>query len=46
MLTENERKVLRYLAVYSKEHPSINKIARACKITPNGAYKIRKEIEK
>ena len=45
MLTEKEIKVLRYLAVHSKECPSINKIAKECKITPNGTYKILRKFE-
>ncbi|MBL7160610.1 MAG: hypothetical protein ISS93_02025 [Candidatus Aenigmarchaeota archaeon] len=45
MLTEKETRVLRYLAVHSKDYPSINKIAKKCKITPNGAYKILKKLE-
>ncbi|MBU0761119.1 MAG: hypothetical protein KJ600_01740 [Nanoarchaeota archaeon] len=45
MLTENEKKVLRYIAIHSKESPSINKVAKSCKITPNGAYKILKKFE-
>lgn len=45
MLTENEKKVMRYISVYSKEYPSINKIAKSCKITPNGTYKILKKFE-
>src|SRR3989338_3800046 len=45
MLTENEKKVLRYISLHSKEIPSINKVSKACKITPNGAYKILKKFE-
>ncbi len=45
MLTEKEVKVLRYLSVHSKNHQSINQIAKECKITPNGAYKILKKFE-
>ena len=45
MLTEKETRVLRYLAVRSRDYPSINKISKECKITPNGTYKILKKFE-
>lgn len=45
MLTENEKRVLRYVALHAAESPSINKVARECKITPNGAYKILRKLE-
>lgn len=45
MLTKNEKRVLRYVMVNYSSYPSINKIAKECKITPNGAYKILKKFE-
>lgn len=40
VLTKNEKKVLRLLAVSFAKDYSINDIARRVNITPNGAYKI------
>lgn len=45
MLTNNERKVLRLLLASPLEHFSVNQIARMCKLSPNGAYKILKKFE-
>lgn len=44
MTTANEQKVIRFLASNVKDL-SINEIARKCKLTPNGAYKILKKFE-
>ena len=44
ILIVNEKKLLRLLAVSTKEH-SINEIAQKCELTPNGAYKILKKLE-
>ena len=46
MITKNERKVLRYLMLNYYSKSSINKIAKDCRLTPNGAYKILKKFEK
>ncbi|MBN2423070.1 nucleotidyltransferase domain-containing protein [Candidatus Woesearchaeota archaeon] len=46
MLTENQKKVLKYIMVNYSTYPSINKIAKECSLTPNGAYKILKKFEK
>ena len=45
MLTNNESAVLRFLMVSLEQH-SINEIAKECKLSPNGAYKILKKLEK
>lgn len=45
MLTKNEKRVLCYVMINYSSCPSINKIAKECKITPNGAYKILKKFE-
>lgn len=45
MLTVNEKKVLRFLAISLVNSYSINDIARACKLTPNGAYKLLAKFE-
>ena len=44
VLTANEKKMLRHLATTKQDH-SINQLASALKITPNGAYKILKKLE-
>jgi len=46
MLTVNESKVLRLLFAAIDEDYSINGIARICNLTPNGAAKILKKLEK
>lgn len=46
ILTVNERRALRLLAVSFGKERSINDIARECLITPNGAYKILTKLEK
>jgi DNA-binding Lrp family transcriptional regulator len=45
MITLNEKKTLRHalLNYYTKD--SINQIAKVCKLTPNGTYKILKKFE-
>lgn len=46
MLTQNEKRVLRFLAAsFGKDH-SINDVAKACGIAPNGAYKILAKLGK
>ncbi|MEK6963363.1 MAG: hypothetical protein AABX70_02965 [Nanoarchaeota archaeon] len=46
MLTNNEKQVLRWLAVNQKKDHSINEIARSCHLTPNGTYKLLAKLEK
>ena len=46
MLTKNEKKVLRYVMIYSKDFVSINKIAKECNLSPNGTLKILRKFEK
>lgn len=46
MLTNKEKLILRLLLSCSGSDYSINQIAKECKITPNGAYKILKKFEK
>jgi len=46
MLTENEKKVLRVLLYAFGNIYSINQIAKECDITPNGALKILKKLER
>jgi len=45
MLTENEKKVLKFLLMKFGEEYSINEIARKCNLAPNGALKILKKFE-
>ena len=45
MLTANEKRLLRYLATEPETH-SINQLAKALQLAPNGAYKILKKGEK
>ncbi|MBI4150975.1 helix-turn-helix domain-containing protein [Candidatus Woesearchaeota archaeon] len=44
-MTINEKRVLRFLASAGKDY-SINDIAKACKLTPNGAHKLLVKMEK
>ena len=44
LLTANKKKVLRLLCL--NKDLSVNEVAKECKITPNGAYKILKKLEK
>ncbi len=46
MLTENEKKLIRLLMISSEIDYSINEIARECKLSPNGAYKMLRKFEK
>ncbi|MEK6867462.1 MAG: hypothetical protein AABX98_01430 [Nanoarchaeota archaeon] len=46
VLTKNEKRVMRFLAISIGDDYSINEIAKMCKITPNGAYKILLKLEK
>jgi hypothetical protein len=45
MITENEKKVLRFLLANFSEDYSINEISGRCKLAPNGAFKILKKFE-
>ncbi len=45
ILTENEKRVLRFLAAKPENDYSINDVAKACGVTPNGAYKILRKLE-
>lgn len=46
MITNNEKKILRFLLAYFDSDYSINEIAKKCSLTPNGAYEILKKFEK
>lgn len=46
MLTLNEKRVLRFLAASVGKDYSINEIAKECKLTPYGAYKLLSKFEK
>jgi len=46
MLTPNEKKVLKYLLVNFNKDSSINQIGKECGLSPNGAYKILKKLER
>ncbi len=46
VLTKNQKKVLRLLAVSSNKDYSINNVAKFVNLAPNGAYKILKKFEK
>ena len=46
MLSANEKKVLRLLMSSLNASYSINQIAKECKLSPNGAFKILKKFEK
>ncbi|MAF36446.1 hypothetical protein CL622_05010 [archaeon] len=45
MFTENEVRIIRFLVTAIGTPYSISRIARACKVSPNGAYKILKKFE-
>jgi len=45
MFTQNEKRVLRFLAASLGKDHSINDVAKACGIAPNGAYKILVKFE-
>ena len=46
MFTRNEKRVLQFLATSLGKDHSINDVAKACGIAPNGAYKILIKLEK
>ena len=46
ILTVNEKHVLLFLAVSTRKNYSINEIAKACKLTPNGVHKLLAKLEK
>ena len=46
ILTENEKRVLRFLAANVARDYSINDVAKACGITPNGAHKMLTKLER
>lgn len=46
VLTMNEKYVLRFLIVSTGKDYSINDVAKACKLTPNGAYKLLTKLER
>ena len=46
ILTENEKKVLRLLLAFYDTEFSINQIAKECGLSPNGALKILKKLER
>ncbi len=46
MLTANEKKVLRYLLVNFDRDKSINEVAKDCLLSPNGAYKLLRKLER
>lgn len=46
MITNNEKKILRFLLANFNSDYSINEIAKKCDLAPNGAYEILKKFEK
>jgi len=46
MLTNNEKKVLKFLIAAFDSDYSINNIAKGCNLSPNGTFKILKKLEK
>lgn len=46
VLTANEKKVLKQLLVNFDRESSINQIARACHLSPNGAYKLLGKLKR
>ncbi len=46
MLTANEKKVIKYLLVNFNLDKSINEVAKDCHLSPNGAFKILRKLEK
>ena len=46
MITENEKKVLRFLLAHFDRDQSINQIAKECGLAPNGAYEILRKLQK
>ncbi len=45
MLTDNEKKILKFLLVHFDSDYSINEIAKNCNLAPNGAYEILRKFE-
>ncbi len=45
MITNNEKKILKFLLVNFNSDYSINEIAKKCGLAPNGAYEILKKFE-
>jgi DNA-binding Lrp family transcriptional regulator len=45
MITNNEKKILRFLLAHFNSDYSINEIAKRCGLAPNGAYDILKKFE-
>ena len=45
MITNNEKKILKFLLINFNSDYSINEIARKCGLAPNGAYEILKKFE-
>lgn len=46
ILTTNEKNVLRFLSAKPGADHSINDVAKACNITPNGTFKVLRKLEK
>ena len=46
MITNNEKKILKFLLSHFNSDYSINEIAKKCSLAPNGAYEILKKFEK
>ena len=46
MITDNEKKIIRFLLANFSTDGSINQIAKNCELSPNGAYEILKKFEK
>ena len=44
MITNNEKKILRFLLAHLNSDYSINEIAKKCGLAPNGAYEILKKF--
>ncbi len=45
MITNNEKRILRFLLAHFNSDYSINEIAKKCSLAPNGAYEILKKFE-
>ena len=45
MITDNEKKILKFLLAHFNSDYSINEIAKKCNLAPNGAYEILKKFE-
>jgi len=44
MITDNEKKILKFLLAHFNSDYSINEIAKKCSLAPNGAYEILKKF--